>query len=75
MAVWKVSPPGKAEKHLRQLFEENKIPPDATPSSVKQEHQVFKAYSNAVFGKHFRRLRNEVDNRNGAHRKLPSYAS
>ena len=70
MVVWKVSPPCPAEVKLEKMFKAGSIAPDATQKSVKVQEKIFEPFSPAVFGKHFRRLKNKYSKRNGGDRKF-----
>lgn len=57
MAKWLRDPPCTAEIYLENLFATGKIEPNDTANKIKNEHSVFKDFSQAVFRNNFKRHR------------------
>lgn len=52
--VWKVKPAGPEQRELERMFRENEIEPGEGPETIRRSNEMFKRFSSAVFGNHFR---------------------
>ena len=58
--IWKLKPPGPAQKHLENLFSTGEIRSEMSPTEVYKRHEVFQAFSFEVFKKNFYTCREQM---------------
>ena len=58
--IWKLKPPGPAQKHLENLFSTEEIRAEMSPNDVYKRHEVFQSFSFDVFKKNFYKVKESI---------------